>query len=140
LAIDTGDQDHGRAAHRRGQLRLGRPEPPQQLGADRVEHHVGLDHPGPQPGIDIGSDRRGRRRPHVGLDERRVELAEEVVVDQPSFPLEEVANIGRQHLGRLGEAGLEPIQQSHQSLSLAFPSATSRPTIPATNRGDDSPP
>ena len=120
--------------------RFGRVVTLEELRADAVEHGLGFDDAGSQPRADVGDDRLGGGRPHVGLDERGPELGQELVVDQPPLLLEQVADVGREHLGGLGKARLEPVEKAHPQVSSACASATSRPRIPATNRGDDSPP
>jgi hypothetical protein len=81
------------------------------LGADRVENDLGIDDAGPETLADIVDDRLGGGRAHVGADEDPTQLLEEVLVDEPPLPLEEVADVGPQYLVRLCQPGLEAVEE-----------------------------
>ena len=115
-SVDAGDQDHGRPGGGHGDSRLGVPQAGEELGADRVEDDLGIDDPGPKALADVGDDRLRGGRAHVGADEDPPQLLEEVLVDEPPLPLEEVADVGPQHLGRLCQPGLEAVKEAARLL------------------------
>jgi len=55
----------------------------------------------------------GRPRPHVGLHESREEILQKLLVDQPPFSLEQVADIGEEQIVGLLEALPEAIEECH---------------------------
>ena len=89
------------------------------MGADRVEHDLGIDDPGPEALADVGDDGLCGGRPHVGADKDPTELLEEVLVDEPPLSLEQVADVGPQHLGRLRQPGLEAVEEAARLLGGA---------------------
>ena len=115
-AVDASHEDHSQPGGGHGDSRLGVSQAGEELGADRVEDDLGIDDPGPETLVDVGDDGLRGGRPHVGADEDPTELLKEVLVDEPPLPLEEVADVGPQHLGRLRQPGLEAVEESARLL------------------------
>ena len=69
-----------------------------QLPPDDVEHFGHVDHAGAKLGADLIDDLFGGGGPHVGLDQDGSQLFEKLVVDQPAFFFEQVADVGEEQL------------------------------------------
>jgi len=80
---------------------------PRRASCPRIESTTtrGSTSTGPEPIADIDDDGFGGGRPHVGADQGCPQLFKKGVVDQPPLPLEEVTDVGLQHLRGLRQAG-----------------------------------
>ena len=110
-SVDPRDEDHRGPGRGRRHRRPGLLEPAEELPPDRIDHDLGVDHTGPQPLPHVDDDRLGRGRPHVGADERGAKFLQKLLVDEPTFSFEEVADVGVEHPRGLGESGPQPVEQ-----------------------------
>ena len=117
-AVDTNDEDDG--GSRRGEMNPGRFlfQHGPRLGRDRFEHFLEVDHTGTQSFADIVANRLGGPDSHVGANQSREELIEELIVDEPAFALEQVADVGIEGLARLAQ-GPAHLRQQPPRASLA---------------------
>jgi len=70
-----------------------------ELLLDPTENLLHADDSGVEVGADLVGYFLGRHHTHIGLDERFEQLVEKRLIDQSTFGLEQVADIGLQQLG-----------------------------------------